>query len=90
MDVGKLLWEVFQWLYYVLDLWLEKKIKPRSNGRCRLIMYADDFVVAFENEQEWLSFKTLLVARLEQFKLKINENKTHVIVLVPQLKGGLR
>jgi RNA-directed DNA polymerase len=31
-------------LHYVLDLWFEKKIKPRVNGACQLVRYADDFI----------------------------------------------
>ncbi len=71
------------YLHYVLDLWFDKKIKPRVTGRCRLIRYADDFVAGFENEDDCLEFKTLLEARLEQFKLKINESKTHITTLGP-------
>lgn len=76
------------YLHYVLDLWFEKKVKPRATGRCRLIRYADDFVAAFENEDECVEFKNLLVARLEQFKLKINESKTHFTTLDPPSDGS--
>lgn len=80
------------YLHYVLDLWFEKKIKPRMKERCRLIRYADDFVVAFASEAECHEFKILLTSRLEQFKLKINDSKTHVTKLGPPVGGtkGLR
>ena len=76
------------YLHYVLDLWFDKKIRPRTKGNCRLIRYADDFVVGFENENDCMEFKTLLKARLEQFKLKINESKTHVTKLGPPENGS--
>ena len=31
-------------LHYVLDLWFEKKIKPKAQGKCYLVRYADDCV----------------------------------------------
>lgn len=76
------------YLHYVLDLWFEKKIKPRMKGQCRLIRYADDFVVAFANEADCQEFKVLLKTRLEQFKLKINDSKTHVTKLGPPTSGS--
>jgi len=30
-------------LHYVLDLWFEKKVKPRVRGACQLVRYADDY-----------------------------------------------
>lgn len=66
------------YLHYVLDLWFEKKIKPRLKGRSRLIRYADDFVVGFTSEAECRDFKVLLEARLLQFGLRINQSKTHI------------
>jgi len=44
------------YLHYVLDLLFEKKIKPRATRRSRLIRYPDDFVVAFENENDCNEF----------------------------------
>lgn len=38
------------YLHHVLDVWLEREIKPRLRGRCALIRYADDFVIGFERE----------------------------------------
>jgi group II intron reverse transcriptase/maturase len=60
------------YLHYVLDIWFEKKIKPRMKGRSRLIRYADDFVVSFENENDCTEFKALLNARLNYFGMPGN------------------
>jgi RNA-directed DNA polymerase len=65
------------YLHYVLDLWFDKKIKPRLREGGRLIRYCDDFVVAFKNLADLRDFKVLLVSRLKQFGLEIAEEKTH-------------
>jgi len=36
------------YLHYVLDEWFEKQVKPVMRGKCRLIRYADDFVIVFQ------------------------------------------
>jgi group II intron reverse transcriptase/maturase len=35
------------YLHYILDLWFEKRVRPKLKGYARLIRYADDFVVVF-------------------------------------------
>jgi RNA-directed DNA polymerase len=37
------------YLHYVLDEWFEKVAWPRLKGRCQLVRYADDAVMAFED-----------------------------------------
>src|SRR4029079_14032139 len=37
------------YLHYALDLWFERVVRPGQRGQCRLIRYADDFVVGFES-----------------------------------------
>jgi hypothetical protein len=48
-----------RWNYphYVLDEWFEYVARPRLKGRCQLVRYADDAVIAFEDH---LSGKRLL------------------------------
>lgn len=36
------------YLHYVLDLWFEKKMKPKYGGKADLIRYADDFCLFFK------------------------------------------
>jgi hypothetical protein len=38
------------YLHYVLDEWFETVARPRLKGRCILVRYADDAVMAFEAE----------------------------------------
>ncbi|MCO1336612.1 reverse transcriptase domain-containing protein, partial [Microbulbifer sp. OS29] len=55
------------YLHYALDLWFEKKVKPRMCGRAMLIRYADDFVVAFQLKTDAERFYRVLPQRLNKF-----------------------
>ena len=64
------------YLHYALDLWFEKRIKPKLKGRAMLIRYADDFVVAFQYRDEARGFYKELPTRLKQFNLDVAPDKT--------------
>lgn len=64
------------YLHYALDLWFEKRIKPRLRGRAMLIRYADDFVVAFQYRDEAREFYRMLTPRLKRFNLDVAPEKT--------------
>ncbi|WP_185231675.1 group II intron reverse transcriptase/maturase [Teredinibacter franksiae] len=66
------------YLHYALDIWFEKRIKPRLQGRAMLIRYADDFVVAFQYANEAREFYRELPKRLREFKLDVAPEKTHL------------
>ena len=67
------------YLHYALDLWFEKRIKPKLQGRAMLIRYADDFVVAFQYRNEASKFYRELPKRLEKFNLSVAPEKTHLL-----------
>ena len=67
------------YLHYVLDLWIEKKFKPRSRGYIQLIRFCDDFVVCCESKVDAEEFLELLKQRLNKFGLEVSENKTRVV-----------
>ena len=67
------------YLHYVLDLWFERKVKPQCKGYVRLIRYADDFVVCFQNEKEARTFAERLKERLAKFGLRLAESKSRII-----------
>lgn len=67
------------YLHYVLDLWFEKKIKPKSKGYMELIRYCDDFVVCCESEHDAKDFLKTLTQRLSGFNLAVAEEKTQVL-----------
>lgn len=75
------------YLHYVLDLWVEKWIKPRAKGYIEIVRYADDFIVMFEYENEAKSFYEVLKKRLSNFGLELEENKTRIIPF-GRLKGS--
>lgn len=66
------------YLHYVIDLWFEKKIKPRCEGKAMLVRYADDFVVAFQYWSDAQAFYKALPERLQQFELTLSASKTHL------------
>ncbi len=45
--ISPLLSNIF--LHHVLDEWFETVVRPRLKGRCTLVRYADDLVMAFED-----------------------------------------
>lgn len=65
------------YLHYVLDLWFEKKIKPKHGGKADLVRYADDFCLFFKNSEDAENMIPLLKARLAQFGLSVADEKTH-------------
>ena len=67
------------YLHFVLDLWFERKVRPRQQGQCRLIRYADDLVVCFERRHEAEAFDRALKTRLESFGLELAVEKTKTL-----------
>lgn len=67
------------YLHYVLDLWFEKKFKPKTKGYVQLIRYSDDLVVCCEREIDAKEFLELLKQRLNKFGLEISKNKTKIV-----------
>lgn len=75
------------YLHYVLDIWVEKWIKPKAKGYVELVRYADDFIVMFQYENEAKSFYEVLKKRLSKFGLEVEENKTRILPF-GRLKGS--
>ena len=75
------------YLHYVLDLWFEKKVKPKARGHIELIRYCDDFVVCCESEKDAKGFLDILKTRLGKFGLEISEDKTKVLKFGPSIRG---
>ena len=67
------------YLHYALDLWFHSKVRPQQRGQCRLIRYADDFVVGFEYRHEAEAFDQALKTQLEQFGLELAADKTKTL-----------
>jgi len=67
------------YLHHALDLWFEKEAKPRLRGKATLIRYADDFVIAFEKQEDALRVIEVLPKRLNKYGLSLSEEKTRLI-----------
>ena len=67
------------YLHHVLDLWFHEVVKWHTTGEACLIRYADDFVCAFQNEDEARHFFGALEHRLEKFGLQLAAAKSRVI-----------
>ena len=67
------------YLHYVLDLWIEKLVKPKCKGEVYYIRYADDFIVMFQYEEEAQRFLDALGKRLGKFNLELEPTKTRII-----------
>jgi RNA-directed DNA polymerase len=67
------------YLHYCLDLWFHKVVRKHCRGEACLIRYADDFVCAFEYQEDAERFYRVLGKRLEKFGLEVSQAKTRVI-----------
>ena len=75
-SLSPLLGNVF--LHHVLDLWLEREIRPLLRGRMEVIRYADDFVICLEQEYDARKLMTALGKRFERFGLALHPDKTRI------------
>lgn len=66
------------YLHYALDLWLEREVKPRLQGRMRLVRYADDFVIGFELKSDARRVMAVLPKRMQRYGLKLHPDKTRL------------
>ena len=76
------------YLHYVVDLWFERKMKPRFQSGAELVRYADDLCAFFGNAADVDTMRTLLQARLAQFGLTLADEKTHTTDLGPRTNDG--
>jgi group II intron reverse transcriptase/maturase len=65
-------------LHHVLDRWLERDVRPRMHGKVHLIRYADDFVIAFESEDDARRVAEVLPKRFERHGLTLHPDKTRL------------
>jgi group II intron reverse transcriptase/maturase len=67
------------YLHYVLDLWVLSWRKKQAAGEMYVVRYADDFVMAFQKEQDAVAMRKALDERMAHFALKLHPQKTRVI-----------
>ena len=67
------------YLHYALDLWFDRVVRRNTSGRCVMLRYADDFVVAFERREDAERFLAELPGRLGKFGLELSGEKTQLV-----------
>jgi RNA-directed DNA polymerase len=67
------------YLHEVLDEWFGRQVKPRLKGRAELVRYADDFVIAFESEEDARRVMDVLPKRFGKYGLRLHPEKTRLV-----------
>jgi len=83
------------YLHYVLDIWFERKFKPKARGKVEMMRYCDDFVACCESQKDADNFIEELEKRFSKFSLTVSKEKTSVVKFGRQAwnayrKGGDR
>jgi RNA-directed DNA polymerase len=76
------------YLHYVLDVWIDKMIRPLLKGEIFIIRFADDFIIGFDNEEDAQRVSRTLPKRMQKYGLTIHPEKSHLIKFVPEKQGG--
>ena len=71
------------YLHYVVDEWFEKEVKPRMRGKCRLIRFADDFVIVFLLKYDAERVLAVISKRFEKYGLTVHPDKTRLVDFRP-------
>lgn len=66
-------------LHHVLDEWFENEVRRRLKGRCTLVRFADDAVMAFEDFFEAKRVLGVLGKRLARYGLILHPDKTRFV-----------
>ena len=75
------------YLHYVLDDWFHKDVLPRLQGHAFLIRYADDFVIAFTDEQDARRVMEVIPKRMSKYGLAIHPDKTRLVPFARPPRG---
>ena len=67
------------YLHEVLDVWFHREVLPRLRGAAFLVRYADDFVIAFEREDDARRVSDVLPRRLSRYGLELHPEKTRLL-----------
>jgi RNA-directed DNA polymerase len=66
-------------LHHVLDEWFELEVRPRLKGRCTLIRFADDAVMAFEDFLDAKRVLGVVGKRFARYGLTLHPDKTRFV-----------
>jgi len=65
--------------HYVIDEWFEDVVKAHCSGKVEMFRYADDIVICCQYEDDAKRILTALQKRLENYGLKLNQEKTRIV-----------
>jgi len=66
-------------LHHVLDEWFEFEVRSRLTGRCTLVRFADDAVLAFEDFLDAKRVLDVLGKRFARYGLSLHPDKTRFV-----------
>lgn len=78
------------YLHYVLDEWFIEQIQPLLKGSSKLIRYADDFLLLFDNKEDAYRVMKVLPKRLGKYGLSLHPDKTKLVELDSPDQSGPR
>lgn len=67
------------YLHYVLDLWVEKRVRKHVAKSIAYVRFADDFLLLVEDERDAHRIMSSLIKRLEKFGLEVAADKTRIV-----------
>jgi RNA-directed DNA polymerase len=67
------------YLHHVLDVWLDREVKPRLRGKTCLVRYADDLVIGFQRPEEAEMVMAMLQQRMAEYGLRLHPEKTRLV-----------
>jgi group II intron reverse transcriptase/maturase len=67
------------YLHHVLDVWLDRQVRPRLRGKACLVRYADDLVIGFERPEEAEMVMGMLRQRMAEYGLRLHPEKTRLV-----------
>jgi group II intron reverse transcriptase/maturase len=62
-----------------LDQWPVRELQPKLKGESLLVRYADDFVLAFNDQDDMESVGKAIIPRLERYGLAVNAKKSRTV-----------
>jgi len=67
------------YLHEVLDAWFEDEIVCRLSGKAKLVRFADDAVIVFENAADAARVRKVLPKRFAKYGLELHPDKTRLV-----------
>ena len=67
------------YLHEVMDVWFDREVRPRLQGRAAMFRFADDFVLVFKLRQDAERVLEVIPKRLQRFGLQMHPEKTRLI-----------